>query len=329
MPFGGKPETKAVFGVEEGMPEPSKTEKFAVDAAAAKKKFEETRDLIAKGEAEAYAKVEEYNQKFLDSSERFREQYGDSWWKAFVENPEGMDLDTTLRKTQKTLELTWGKSSELAVQNYQDIEAAAAAYNKDQLDRNQEERKDDWATVLARVEYAVQGYQELEDLAASDLKYKLNLNQEEIKKLKEHQHEIKETWERVGYDIENIWISHTSAMRRGTETFSEGVKGIIVDMADYVISQFERMAMNMALFGNQKGEKTPEGGGLFGLISGLFTKSASTAAAPAATSFAEWLAPGGLGFYQKGGSFWADHPMAAVFGEGGEPERVDITPFRK
>lgn len=109
-------------------------------------------------------------------------------------------------------------------------------------------------------------------------------------------------------------------MRRGTESFGEGVKGIFLDMADYAISQFERMALNYAMFGNIKGEFSA-GSGILGSLGSLFKIGSTTTPVTAAstTSWAEWLTESGLGFYQHGGLF--NQPTMGVIGESG-PEAV-------
>jgi hypothetical protein len=139
---------------------------------------------------------------------------------------------------------------------------------------------------------------------------------EEIKKKIE---EEKNIIEQVGKSIGGIWTSHFDAMRHGQESFGEAFKNIWADMADYAISQIERMAANYALFGNIKGENK-SGSGLLGWLGGLFGGGGFYAGESFAYQHGG-IVPGWkpIEAFQGGGMI--SQPTLGLIGEGG-PEAV-------
>lgn len=173
-------------------------------------------------------------------------------------------------------------------------------YTKLEVEKDEWTRKqiaDGWADFYAEREEMNKGFSE-------NNAYYQNEN---LKKWEENQKQTALSMERIGSDISRIWGSHLSAMRKGTESFSEGVKGIFTDMADYAISQIEKMAMNYAMFGNTRGEPSA-GSGVLGWIG---------------------TALGGIVKLQEGGSFWVNRPTPLLVGEGGGREFVTVTPENK
>ena len=145
---------------------------------------------------------------------------------------------------------------------------------------------------------------------------------EEIKKKIE---EEKNIIEQVGKSIGGIWTSHFDAMRHGQESFGEAFKNIWTDMADYAISQIERMAVNYALFESMKGEYT-SGKGIFGWLGELFGGGGGGSGGGfyAGESFAYQkggIVPGWkpIEAFQGGGMI--SRPTLGLIGEGG-PEAV-------
>jgi hypothetical protein len=146
-------------------------------------------------------------------------------------------------------------------------------------------------------------------------KNKMSLTQQEealIRKTAEQrQYQMTTEYQYFG-QIRDVWSSHLSAMLKGTESVTEGIKGMFKDMGDYFIDMVAKMAMNWLLFENMQGGGKFLGGGsgigtVLGWVGSLFHEG----------GIIQGWKP--IHAFQEGGMI--NRPTFGMIGEGG-PEAV-------
>jgi len=120
--------------------------------------------------------------------------------------------------------------------------------------------------------------------------------------------------------LSSAWSTNLTNMIKGTKSFSDSMKNMFSSIADSAISSLAKIAVNLALFGNAKGDTSKGGGGIGGIlklvssVAGLFSSAGSY-------SSMGWA--GGADYssfgYQSGG--YAKTPQIASLAEH-EPEYI-------
>ena len=254
----------------------AQTKKDVFADAGAGKKQDEIRDATLKAVIEEYARVDEENEKWILLEEARKETAREN------------DLESVriyLEQNQNLLD---------------EAARTEAAATLQKIADNERLRQEGQEQYLESVRMYLEQEQALRDTAAT-------IEAERTKqKFQDQANQI----QRIGQDISNIWTSHLSAMRKGTESFGEGFKNIFLDMADYAISQLTKIMMNQLLFSNAAGTYT-SGAGLIGKLGGLFGM-AQGGYLPSPFIPIQAFASGG----------YVNRPTLGMIGEGGEGEYI-------